>query len=148
MSAGRVFFDTNVLLYMHTTADMRKQKRARQLFEEFGEAGRILLSTQVIQEFFAAGVHKLALPGRHVREIASAFLELPLVVVGPEHIRRAMADQERFGISFWDALILAAAEAGGAEVLLTEDLSDGQTYGVVTVCDPFRQEGGQGCRRQ
>jgi predicted nucleic acid-binding protein len=140
MSAGRVFFDTNVLLYMHSAADARKQTRAQQLFEEFGGADRILLSTQVIQEFFAAGVRKLALPVQQVREIAGAFLDLPLVVIKQEHIRRAMVEQERFEISFWDALVLVAADAGGAELLLTEDLNDGQVYGPVTVRNPFRTE--------
>ena len=138
MTAGRVFFDTNVLLYMHSSADGRKQTRAQELFQQFGQAGQVLLSTQVIQEFFAAAVRKLSLPADLAREVATALLDLPLVIVGPEHIRQAMVDQERFRISFWDALILAAAEAGGAEVLFTEDLNHGQTYGSVMVRNPFR----------
>lgn len=101
---------------MHSGTDRRKQTRARALFEEYGRAGRILLSTQVVQEFFVAGLRKLGLPGLHLREVAAALLDLPLVVVGPEHIRRAMVDQERFGISFWEALIVAAADAGGRRV--------------------------------
>jgi len=128
MSASKIFFDTNVLLYMHRSADPRKQMRAQEVFEQFGQAGCILLSTQAVQEFFAAAVRPLSLPGE-LRQVANALLELPLVIVGPEHIRRAMLDQERFGISFWNALILAAAEAGGAEAFCTEDLNDGQACG-------------------
>jgi predicted nucleic acid-binding protein len=50
----------------------------------------------------------------------------------------AIQNEERYQISFWDALILAAADSGGAEVLYTEDLNDGQQYGSVLVRNPFR----------
>jgi predicted nucleic acid-binding protein len=65
-------------------------------------------------------------------------LDLPLVIVGPAHILTAIRTEERYIISFWDALILAAAESGGAEILYTEDLNDGQRYGTLVVRDPFR----------
>ena len=65
-------------------------------------------------------------------------LDSPLIAVGPAHIRAAMDHAEHYkDISFWDALILAAAESGGAEVLYTEDLNDGQQYGAVLVHNPF-----------
>jgi predicted nucleic acid-binding protein len=64
-------------------------------------------------------------------------LDSPLIVVGPSHIASAMQNEERYQIHFWDALILAAAESGGAEVLYTEDLNDGQQYGTVLVSNPF-----------
>lgn len=67
-----------------------------------------------------------------------AFLDSPLVVLGPSHIRAAIENEDRFHISFWDALIVAAAEAGGASLLFTEDLNDGQHYGSVLARNPFR----------
>lgn len=137
MNGGRAFFDTNVLLYMYSSADARKQTTARSLYSEYALSGRILLSTQVVQEFFAAWLRKLKLPPTQGREVATAFLDLPLVIVGPSHIRAAMEKGGEYNISFWDALILAAAEAGGAEVLYTEDLNDGQRYGAVLVRNPF-----------
>jgi predicted nucleic acid-binding protein len=65
---------------------------------------------------------------------------------GPEvffdtNIRRAMAIEERYRISFWDALILAAAEAGGARTVYTEDLADGQSYGGLEVRNPLTSAG-------
>ena len=72
-----------------------------------------------------------------------AMLELPLVEIGSSHIVRALLGEERFHISFWDALILAAAESAGATVLFTEDLNDGQQYGTVRVENPFRQRPGE-----
>jgi predicted nucleic acid-binding protein len=136
ITAGKVFFDTNVLLYMYE-ANSRKQAQARSLFVEFAEAKKLLLSTQVIQEFYAAGSRKLRIPRERVRQDALDFLKLPLVIIGPPHIARAIENEERFGISFWDALILAAAEAGNADVLYTEDLNHGQKYGSVLAHNPF-----------
>ena len=139
MNAGRAFFDTNVLLYMHSTADLFKQARAQQVFAECLGAGRIVLSTQVVQEFHAAGSRKIAIPQVALRVLTTALLDLPLIHVGPSHIRKALWNEEHFQISFWDSLILAAAESAGAEVLYTEDLNDGQQYGTIRIENPFKQ---------
>ncbi len=138
MNGAKAFFDTNVLLYMYSSADLGKQARARQLFHKCSDSGRIVLSTQVVQEFFVAGLRKLSLPRQKLQQATSALLELPLVLLGSSQILKAMHDEEHYQISFWDALILAAAESGGAEVLYTEDLNDGQQYGTVLVRNPFR----------
>lgn len=138
MSAGKAFFDTNVLLYVYSSADPGKQARALALYRQYAQQGRMLVSTQVVQEFFVAALRKLSLPHQHAREIALTLLDSPLVTVGPTHIRMAMDNVEHYRISFWDALILATAEAGGASVLYTEDLNDGQQYGTVTAQNPFR----------
>lgn len=98
----------------------------------------MLLSTQVVQEFYAAGSRKLGIPRCELREAAAALLEGPLVTVGPAQISAAMEHEERYGISFWDGLIVAAAEAGKAGVLYTEDLNHGQQYGTVLARNPFR----------
>jgi predicted nucleic acid-binding protein len=137
MSAARTFFDTNVLLYMYSAADPCKQLRAQELFEQSARSGEVLLSTQVVQEFYTASSRKLALPRGEVRAATAALLDLPMVILGPTHIRAAIEIEERDAISFWDALIVAAAEAGGAELLYTEDLTDGQLYGKVMVRNPF-----------
>lgn len=138
LTVGKAFFDTNVLLYMRSSADLTKQARARELFEHHVEMGSIVLSTQVVQEFFAVGLRKLKLSRETVKETVISFLALPLVLFGPSHILRAIQNEEQYQISFWDGLILAAAESAGAEVLFTEDLNDGQQYGEVLVRNPFR----------
>ncbi len=137
MNAGKRFFDTNVLLYMYSAADRRKQALARELFRKELHGGRIVLSTQVVQEFYAAGLRKLRIPRETLRALIRGLLDLHLVSVEASHIRRALELEEQYQTSFWDALILAAAESGGAEVLYTEDLNDGQEYGSVRVENPF-----------
>jgi predicted nucleic acid-binding protein len=137
MNGAKAFFDTNVLLYMYG-GDTAKQARAKELFRQYARTGHMLLSTQVVQEFYAAGSRKLGMPRRELRDAAAALLDCPLVVIGASHILSAIQNEERHQVSFWDALILAAAESGGAEVLYTEDLNDGQQYGAVQARNPFR----------
>lgn len=137
MNGGKAFFDTNVLLYMHD-ADLRKRAIATELFERYTTSDLMLLSTQVVQEFYVVGSKKLRMSRPKLKGIVDSLLDIPLVALGPDQITSAIQIEERYNISFWDALILAAAESGGAEVLYTEDLNDGQQYGTVMVRNPFR----------
>jgi predicted nucleic acid-binding protein len=72
------------------------------------------------------------------REIVADYLTWQVIVNGGESILEAIDLEVRYQISFWDALVLQAANASGAEVLYSEDLSDGQTYGSVRVINPLR----------
>ena len=137
MNDAKAFFDTNVLLYMYG-GDAGKRSRAKELFRQYAFSGRMLLSTQVVQEFYAAGSRKLGMPRRELREAVAGLLDSPLIIVGRLQILSALQHEERYQISFWDSLILAAAESGGAGILYTEDLNDGQQYGSVLVRNPFR----------
>ena len=136
MSGGKAFFDTNVLLYMYSTSEPTKQARAQELYERYDKRD-VLLSTQVVQEFYAAGSRKLGFSPHYLRDAIEKFLVLPLVLIGPAQIIKAIENEQQFQISFWDALILAAAESGGADVLFTEDLNHGQRYGSVLAQNPF-----------
>lgn len=89
MSAHRVFFDTNVLLYMHG-GDPAKRQRAQELYREYAPGGRLVLSTQVVQEFYAAGSRRFAMPRPELRAATNALLDWPLVVIGPIHIAAAI----------------------------------------------------------
>ena len=135
--SGRAVFDTNVLLYMYA-GDRSKGAVAIRLYEQFAEAGTALLSTQILQEFYYSATRKLGIPRDIAREVIVGLSREPVVVNGPAEILHAIAIEQRYQISFWDALILAAAESGGANTVFTEDLSDGQQYGSVTVRNPFR----------
>lgn len=137
MSAPRAFVDTNVLLYVFSHGDPRKQTLARQLLQQYASDGELFLSTQVIQEFYAAGLRKMALPRPLLREAVAQLLSLPIVTLTPAHIVAAIELEEQHRISIWDALILAAADSCGARFLFTEDLNDGQRYGSVVVRNPF-----------
>jgi len=55
----------------------------------------------------------------------------------PESVLHALDIEARYRISFWDALLIQAAESSGAAVLYSEDFAPGQTYGAVRVVSPF-----------
>jgi predicted nucleic acid-binding protein len=138
--SDRFFVDTNILMYAHDTAAGAKHERAKALVEELWRNRTGVVSTQVLQEL-SVNLRKMAgrpLDVRATREIITDYLTWHVVVNGGESILEALDLEARFQISFWDALVVQAAQASGAETLYSEDLSDGQTYGSVKVTNPLR----------
>jgi len=131
------FFDTNVLLYMYDRRDAVKRSRAAEAFRQHLQDRTIVISTQVIQEFYVCATTKLSLPASQARELISDLTELRVVTVESKQIQRAAEIAPRFKISFWDALILSAAEAAGTPLLLTEDFSHGHSYLGIRAVNPF-----------
>lgn len=135
-----VFVDTNVLVYARDLTDETKHRRAMEWLARLWdtEAGR--LSWQVLQEFYVTATRKLEPPRDTVlvrEDIASLNTWRPI----PTDLRTldsAWAVEDRYGLSWWDSLIVAAAQIGGCTHLLTEDLQDGQDLDGVLVVDPFR----------
>jgi len=134
---ANVFFDTNVLVYaaVGKGQDERKRRRALALIEseDFGT------SAQVLQEFFVTVVRKIVRPlsPTEALEWIEQWVAFPCQVIDHELVRIAVERSERYKISYWDAAILAAAEALGVHTLYSEDLNDGQRYGTVKVVNPF-----------
>jgi predicted nucleic acid-binding protein len=138
--SDRFFVDTNILMYAHDKAAGAKHERAKALVEELWRNRTGVVSTQVLQEL-SVNLRKKAgrpLDAKSTREIITDYLTWHVVVNGGESILEALDLEARFQISFWDALVVQAAHTSGAEVLYSEDLSDGQTYGAVRVINPLR----------
>ena len=138
--SDRFFVDTNILMYAHDKASGAKHERAKALVEELWRNRTGVVSTQVLQELSVNLRKKVGRPvdAKATREIISDYLTWHVVVNGGESILEAIDLEARFQISFWDALVVQAAHTSGAEVLYSEDLSDGQTYGAVRVINPLR----------
>jgi predicted nucleic acid-binding protein len=141
--SDKFFVDTNILMYAHDTSAGAKHERAKALVEELWRHRTGVVSTQVLQELSVNLRRKAARPldVKATREIVADYLAWQVIVNGGESILEALDLEARFQISFWDALVLHAAQASGAEVLYSEDLSDGQTYGSVRVINPLRASG-------
>lgn len=138
--SDRFFVDTNILMYAHDTSAGEKHERAKALVEELWRDRTGVVSTQVLQEL-AVNLRKKArrpLDAKATREIVADYLTWQVVVNGGESILEAFELETRYQISFWDALVVQAALASGADVLYSEDLSDGQVYGSVRVVSPLR----------
>lgn len=135
----KFFFDTNILVYLFDTDTPDKRKKARALFQRHAEAGDILLSTQVLQEFYVAVTRKLVRPldTAVAADAVSGFSELPLVQIDSELIVAAIHRSRNSRLSFWDALIVQAAIEGHANTLYSEDLQHGQMLDSLRVVNPF-----------
>jgi predicted nucleic acid-binding protein len=134
------FFDTNILLYMFDRRDVVKRRLAAEAFRKHFQAQTLVVSTQVIQEFYFAATRKLSLPPARAKHLITDLCSLRVVTVTSASILRAADLTPRFKLSFWNGLILAAAEEAEAKVLLTEDLNHGQTYVGIGVVNPFMTE--------
>jgi predicted nucleic acid-binding protein len=138
--SDRYFVDINLLMYAHDTSAGEKHERAKALVEELWRDRTGVVSTQVLQEL-SVNLRKKArrpLDARATRDIVADYLTWQVIVNGGESILEAIDLESRYQISFWDALVVHAAQASGAETLYSEDLSDGQTYGSVKVINPLR----------
>ena len=136
--AGRVFVDTNVLLYLYDGADPDKQERAKRSLA-WMESGNLVLSTQVLQEFYWNATRKLRPPLQpaDAATVVASLARNPVVVVDPPIILAAVARSGDDRIAFWDALIVESALSAGCERLLTEDLQHGRAFGPLRVENPF-----------
>jgi predicted nucleic acid-binding protein len=132
------FFDTNVLVYMYDRQSPRKQQIAREVYREHFHARTIVLSTQILQEFFVTLTKKIpGTPLELARSLTSDFAQLNVVAVQPRDVLDAIDLQARHKLSFWDSLVLTTARVAHASVLFTEDLIHGRVYEGVRVQNPF-----------
>jgi predicted nucleic acid-binding protein len=134
-----VFVDTNVLVYARDAGEPLKQARAAEwlayLWRE--RAGRI--STQVLSEYYVGVTRKLR-PGLSPQEAwddVQALCAWRPQAIDEGVLRRGREIEARYELVWWDSLIVAAAQAQGCAVLLSEDLQDGGMYGGVLVRSPF-----------
>ena len=140
MSTSRVFLDTNVLVHASDRDEPEKRRLARALLRATASDGSGVISTQVVQEFFAAATRKLAIDPLKAKAIVATLHRLELRVVTLEDINQAIDGVVLWQVSFWDALILTVAERASCTVVYSEDLNAGQRYGGVEVKNPFVAE--------
>jgi predicted nucleic acid-binding protein len=136
------FVDTNVLLYAisRDPGEHAKAERANEVLA----ARDLALSIQVLQEFYVQATRTTrADPLGHEQAVGliESFLRFPVQPVTTAVMLAACATRRRFGISYWEAAILEAGRSLGCDVVLSEDLSDGQDYDGVRVENPFAGAG-------
>jgi predicted nucleic acid-binding protein len=137
MNATR-FLDTNILLYAYDLDAPVKRRIARALVEQgWHKPGETAVSVQVLQELHV-NLCKNGLSPAEASALVRRYAAWPVVDNTLDLLHSALDEQIRWQISFWDALILAAARASGAAELITEDLNHGQDYAGVRVVNPFR----------
>jgi len=133
----RSFFDTNILIYTDDHDAPDKQARALDLVEQARLGGWGVLSTQVLQEYFAATTRKLGVPAAIARRKVEIFARLDLAILDLSDIIAAIDLHRLHDFSFWDGLIVQAARRSGCAVLLSEDFQHGARVDGIEITNPF-----------
>jgi predicted nucleic acid-binding protein len=135
------FVDTNILVYAYDHSAGNKHPIAAQLVRDCWENETGCLSIQVLQEFFVNVTRKIARPLdlRSARQLVADLAQWRIQTPEVNDILQAIDFQERYQLSFWDAMVLQSAVRLGCKQLLSEDLNHGQVYGNVQVVNPFKR---------
>ncbi len=127
-----------MLLYLFDRGSKEKRQTVAELFNKHQQSGTLRLSVQVVHEFAANLLNeKFGVPRATVAGLVADLLVFPLMALRAEDTTAALRLMGRFGVSFWDALILATAKREGCTVLYSEDFQDGRVYDTVRVVNPF-----------
>jgi predicted nucleic acid-binding protein len=137
--SARVFVDTNVLVYARDRTDEEKNRVALAWLSALWDARAGRLSWQVLQEYYVTVTRRLDSPRDPAlaREDVASLVTWRPGSIGLSTMDAAWSLEDRFQLSWWDALIVAAAGAAECTHLLSEDLQDGQVFDGVTVVSPF-----------
>ena len=133
----KTFIDTNIFIYAADARDQKKQTTARECIRFLAGEHLGVVSTQVLMEFTSAAVNKLGLSLRSAKRLLHFFNNFEVLRVDADLISTGIDTAILSEISFWDGVILAAAAATRSQILLSEDLSDGQVVNGVEIFNPF-----------
>jgi predicted nucleic acid-binding protein len=131
------FFDTNIFVYSDDTSEPAKQQQAIRLVESHQSERRMVVSLQVLQEYFAAATRKLGMDAESAQRKVEVLARSRVVRFAEDDVIAAIELHRLNRISFWDAMIVHAARLAGANVLYTEDMQHGSVLAGVRVENPF-----------
>jgi len=140
MSDNKVFLDSNIIVYAYDRHEPDKLAKAQSLLKSGIAQENAVVSSQVLGEFFVVVTQRIKEPlsADEAMRIIEILSVLPVVEIDLSLVKHAIETHKIYGISYWDSLILAAAEYTGCCKLISEDLSDGQEYNGIIVENPFR----------
>ena len=133
------FVDTNVLVYAHDRSAGPKHEQAQKLLHSLWESAQGHLSIQVLQEFYVTVTRKVAKPlsSEQALQIITNLGTWQVHSPTLDDIRKAIAIETTYNLSFWDAMIIQSSARLGCDTLWSEDLNSGQRYAGVLVANPF-----------
>jgi predicted nucleic acid-binding protein len=134
---SKIFIDTNILVYSLDQFDPVKQKKCRSLLETLVDDFQGVISTQVLQELYVTAVKKLGADPLLIKDILHAYERFETIIITPDTIREAIDCSIINRLSYWDALIIVAAESAQCEKLWSEDLNEGQIIRGVRIENPL-----------
>ncbi|MBR6078972.1 MAG: PIN domain-containing protein [Treponema sp.] len=135
---GKVFFDSNILIYFVDERDERKQSIAKEIIADAVQNQNGMISTQSLQEFYNVVTKKMNCPKEKAKELVTMFSELfPVTQITIPLILSAIDISIKNEFSFWDSLILSTANDTGCILIYSEDLNSGQIISGTKVLNPF-----------
>ena len=132
------FLDTNILVYAALNQDPRKHRLAALLVKDALQMNDGVLSVQVINEFTNILFKKTKRRADEIRKLIEIFSPLNRVDMSTVLVDDAIGIKDRYGIQYYDALIIAAAKQCGCDTILSEDFNDGQVYDGILCRNPFK----------
>jgi predicted nucleic acid-binding protein len=139
-TVSKIFVDTNIFVYSIDQRDPLKRDKARNILKRLVEVHQPVISTQVVKEFYVVASTKLKADSFIIKNIVHNFRNLEVVNNDLELIEQAIDISTISRLSFWDSLIIAAAEKANCEFVFSEDMNPGQTYRGVMLVNPFIKE--------
>lgn len=137
---AKVFFDTNILVYTVDKKDREKTQTSRDIMRSVTQDHSPVLSTQIVQEFYNATTSKLKIDKIVAKNLVHNFRNMEIVVIDLIMIEQAIDISILFQLSFWDSLVVAAAEQANCSYLISEDLNSGQRIRGIEIVNPFEKE--------
>lgn len=139
-TVSKIFIDTNILVYTLDKNDQKKNERARAVLQQIIEKHHPVISTQVINEFFVVATKKLHADPIVVKNIIHNFKHMEIVNADLQLIEEAIDISVISQLSFWDSLVIAAAEKANCEFVFSEDLNAGHNYRGVLLLNPLEKD--------
>jgi len=136
-AANLVFVDTNVFIYAVSADNPGKRAKAGEWLATLWQTSAGRLSWQVLSEFYLNAVRKTQAPKNEVRAYVDELMTWKPIATNSLLLHRGWHWTDKAQVSWWDALIVGAAELSDCQWLLTEDLQAGQRFASVTVVNPF-----------
>ena len=135
---GKIFLDSNILVYFVDEHDSKKQKIAEKLIKNSVEMKTGVLSTQSLQEFYSVVTRKSLCSKEQAKTIVEKFRNtLPITQISVSHILKAIDISIQTQFSFWDSLIISAAHSSGCVIVYSEDMNHNQLVNGVKIINPF-----------
>lgn len=136
-TAGSTFLDSNILVYCYTGTEPQKQQMA---FQVIDDSPLLVISTQVLQEFCNVAYKKFSPKEIDLEQALLEIQSLAVVHVNTvDTINKANMLKGKYGYSFYDSLVIAAALEAGCSILYSEDLQDAQVIeNSLKIVNPFK----------
>ena len=133
------FIDSNVFIYAADSKDKAKRSVAGKVISTAVMSGGCRINVQVLNEFSSVAYRKLGLAVTEIKAYLEMFRALPVLPMSADVTEKGLDVMNRYGLQFYDSLLIVAASENGCDEFVSEDLTDGQIYCGMKAVNPFKE---------